>query len=214
MNRSLRLFIIPARLYGTDITPDASVTLAVDKLLVARSDVSDAAVYNLISEVIRLRPALAAKEPTLFHGLGDDDFRSSDSTFVLHPGAQAYIERNEPSVYERYSGIAEVAVTILIALLSGFIAAVRIYNIRRKNRIDVFYADAIQLRNTVSDASTVEVRNQAISKLRVLETRAFQMLVDEKLAADESFRIFITLINDIVRELKEPSAPDWSVTND
>jgi hypothetical protein len=27
------------------------------------------------------------------------------------------------------------------------------------------------------------------------------MLVDEKLAADESFRIFITLSNDVIREL-------------
>jgi hypothetical protein len=212
LNPSLRIFVIPARLYGTDITPEATVALAVDKMLVARNDVSDATIYNLISEVLRLRPALAATEPTLFQGL-DGEFDSSDSTFVLHPGSQAYIERNEPNVYERYSGVAEVVVTIIFALFSGFIAAVRIYNIRRKNRIDTFYAQAIDLRTGITHDSSSQQRIEVISKLRVLEKHAFQLLVDEKLAADESFRIFITLINDIIRELKEPSAPDWAVSD-
>lgn len=212
LNPRLRIFVVPARLYGADITPEATVALAVDKLLVARNDVSDATIYNLISEVIRLRPALAATEPTLFQGL-DKEFDSSDSTFVLHPGSQAYIERNEPNVYERYSGVAEVVVTIFFALFSGFIAAVRIYGIRRKNRIDTFYAEAIELRTSINHDSSDSERTDVISRLRVLEMRAFKLLVDEKLAADESFRIFITLINDIIRELKEPAPPDWAISD-
>lgn len=207
-NPSLRSFVIPARTYG-DITPKPVATLAVDKMLVARHDVPSAVIYDLVSEVLRLRPALAAVEPSLFFGL-DGKFDSSDSTFILHAGAQSYIERDEPSVYERYSGIAEVAVTLFVALLSGSIAAARIYNIRRKNRIDVFYAGAIEVRRSVNDTATEDERRNAISKIRVLQTRAFEMLVDEKLAADESFRIFITLSNDIIGELKDPTAPDWS----
>jgi len=207
LNPSMRAFIIPAGIYP-DNADEPVVTLAVDKMLVARRDVPDTVIYDLISEVIRLQPALAASNPTIFHSLGGD-FHSSDSTFVLHPGAQSYIERDEPNVYERYSGIAEVVVTIFFALLSGAYAAVRIYNLRRKNRIDRFYSAAIKLRQSVSDATPVAERRKTISQVRALQTEAFELLVDEKLAADESFRIFITLSNDIVDELKEASAPDW-----
>jgi hypothetical protein len=56
----------------------------------------------------------------------------------------------------------------------------------------------------------MDQRRDAISRLRALQTEAFEMLVDEKLAADESFRIFITLSNDIIKELNVPSAPDWT----
>lgn len=213
LNPSLKAFVIPADVYGNRITPNATLTLAVDKMLVARDDVATAAVYDLISEVLRLRPALAANEPTLFHGLSDE-FTSSDSTFVLHPGAQDYIERNEPTIYERYSGVAEVAVTLFVAVFSGLFAAVRIYNIRRKNLIDEFYSEAIHLRSAVTDESSMSHRNSTITAIRTLQTKAFEMLVDEKLAADESFRIFITLSNDIIDELKQPSAPDWSLSSE
>lgn len=207
LNPSLRAFVIPAGIYP-GASDEAVVTLAVDKMLVARRDVPETVVYDLISEIIRLQPALAAKDPTIFHALGSE-FHSYDSTFVLHPGAQSYIERDEPDIYERYSGVAEVVVTIFFALLSGSYAAIRIYNLRRKNRIDRFYSAAIKLRQSVSDTTPATERTETISRVRELQTEAFELLVDEKLAADESFRIFITLSNDIIDELKETSAPDW-----
>ena len=116
LNPSLRAFIIPAGIYPS-ISDEPVVTLAVDKMLVARRDMSATIIYDLISEVIRLRPALVASDPATFHALRGD-FHSADSTFVLHPGAQSYVERNEPTVFERYSGVAEVAVTIFFALRS------------------------------------------------------------------------------------------------
>ena len=205
LNPSLRAFVIPATTYA-GVSDEAVVTLAVDKMLVARRDVPETVIYDLISEVTRLQPALAANDPILFHGLRDD-FRSSDSTFVLHPGAQSYIERNEPTVYERYSGVAEVVVTIFFAMLSGLYAAVRIYNIRRKNRIDRFYSAAIGFRKSMNNKMPPAERQEMISSVRDLQHEAFEMLVDEKLAADESFRIFITLSNDIIDDLKEAPAP-------
>ena len=211
LNPSLRAFIIPAGIYD-ELSDEPVVTLAVDKMLVARHDVPETVVYDLISEVIRLKPALAANDPALFHALRGE-FDSSDSIFVLHPGAQSYIDRNEPNIYERYSGVAEVVVTMFFALLSGTFAAVRIYNIRRKNRIDRFYSAAIALRKSVSDTTLLAERVEAISRVRALQTEAFELLVDEKLAADESFRIFITLSNDIIDELKDASAPDWATDN-
>jgi TRAP-type uncharacterized transport system substrate-binding protein len=198
LNPALRPFIIPATTYGeTNATP--IVTVAVDKVLVVRPNLAPSLVYDLINAIRRARPALAAGRPGLFSELGDD-FDISKSTFVLHAGSQDFLQRAEPTVYERYSGVAEVLVTLLIAMISATLAIFRILKIRRKNRIDEFYSAAIKIRNSLSSEPTAEERNSAVNEIRELQNHAFEKLVDEKLAADESFRIFITLTNDILEQ--------------
>ena len=199
LNPHFRPFVIPVGTYG-DSTPEPIVTIAVDKILVTRSDLDSAVVYDLISDILRLRPALAAKRPGLFQQLSGD-FDVSRSRFVLHPGTLDYLQRSEPTIYERYSGVAEVLVTLMIALFSAALAGVRILRIRRKNRIDRYYAAAIEIRDSVDKEASSSEREQAIIKIRELQNRAFDQLVDEKLGADESFRIFITLSNDVLRQL-------------
>ncbi|NOR35350.1 MAG: hypothetical protein GQ577_01250 [Woeseiaceae bacterium] len=199
LNPHFRPFVIPVGTYG-DSTPEPIVTIAVDKILVTRSDLDSAVVYDLISDILRLRPALAAKRPGLFQQLSED-FDVSRSRFVLHPGTLDYLQRSEPTIYERYSGVAEVAVTLMIAMFTAALAGVRILRIRRKNRIDRYYAAAIEIRDSVDDQASSSEREQAIVKIRDLQNRAFDQLVDEKLGADESFRIFITLSNDVLRQL-------------
>lgn len=200
LNPRLSPFIIPVGTYG-DLPEEPVLTLAVDKLLVSRPDVDEAVIYDLIGEMRRLQPALAATRPLLFQGLSRE-FDASGSTFVLHPGAQAFTQRDEPTFYERYSGVAEVLVTLVIGLISGGYAVVQIYHRRRKNRIDRFYADVMAIRDSISERSSAADRAAAVEQVRKLQNEAFDMLIREKLAADESFRIFVTLSNDIVAQLK------------
>ena len=199
LNPTLKPFVIPVGTYG-EATPTPIVTLAVDMMMVARSDLNASVVYDLVRELSRLRPALASRRPGLFQRLSDD-VNPGNSTFVLHPGLVAYLDRNEPSVYERYSGVAEVSVTVIIALFSAIFAGVRIYHMRRKNRIDAFYTDVIAIRSGLDDSSSVDERTAAAQKIRELQNTAFKLLIDEKLSADESFRIFISLSNDALRDL-------------
>jgi hypothetical protein len=143
---------------------------------------------------------MAARHPGLFSTLGED-FDVSRSNFEIHTGTQDYLQRSAPTVYERYSGVAEVAVTLFIGLFSASVAGVRIFKMRRKNRIDTFYSKTLQLRKSVSNSMPAEDRKLALQAVRNLQNEAFDLLVDEKLAADESFRIFITLSNDVIRQL-------------
>lgn len=203
MNPQLEPFVIPLGIYD-DANSEPVLTVAADMMLVAREELDAAVVYDLVQEILRLRPALAALKPGLFQRLtGDID--SNSSTFVLHPGLLSHTQRDAPTIYERYSGVAEVLVTLLIALISATIAGVRIYRMRRKNRIDVFYRDAIAIRDSVSDSSSADKKAAALQKLVDLQTAAFKMLVDERLAADESFQIFISLSNSIMRHLEMQS---------
>ena len=200
LNPRLQPFVIPVGTYG-DIPEEPVLTLAVDKLLASRPGIDEAAIYDLISEIRRLQPALAASYPLLFSGLREE-FDAAGSTFVLHPGAQAFTQRDAPTFYERYSGVAEVLVTLVIGLISGGYAIIQIYNRRRKNRIDGFYRDVMAVRDSICERSSAAERAAAIERVRALQNEAFHMLINEKLAADESFRIFVTLSNDIVAQLK------------
>jgi len=196
LNPQLRPFVIPATTYGA-ANEEPVVTVAVDKYLVSRADLDASVVYDLVNAVRRIRPALSATRPGLFGQLGDS-FDVNSSTFVLHAGAQSFLQRDEPTVYERYSGVAEVLVTLLIGVISASFALFRILKIRRKNRIDTFYAAALAIRNELTEADAEEDVYEAIEKMQALQDEAFAQLVDEKLSADESFRIFITLSNDIL----------------
>lgn len=199
LNPQYRPFVIPIGTYE-ESTPKPIVTVAVDKILVARTDLDSTIVYDLINEILRLRPALAAKRPGLFQQLAAD-FDTSRSTYIVHAGTQAYLQRTAPTVLERYSGVAEVAVTLIVALGSALLAGVRIFRMRRKNRIDKFYSQTIALGRSVTDSISREEREHVMQEVRDLQNTAFDLLVDEKLAADESFRIFITLSNDVLRRL-------------
>jgi hypothetical protein len=201
LNPRLSAFVIPVETYR-GMVPEPVVTVAVDKLLVANPDVPATAIYDLIGEIRRLQPALSANRPMLFRHLSEE-FDAGGSTFVLHPGSQAFTQRDEPDVYERYSGVAEVLVTLVIGLVSGTYAVVQIYNRRRKNRIDEFYTRAIAIRGSITEDSSGSERAAAIEEVRNLQNSAFEMLV----AADDSFRIFVTLSNDILTELGARRGP-------
>ncbi|MGE0623879.1 MAG: TAXI family TRAP transporter solute-binding subunit [Pseudomonadales bacterium] len=195
----LKPFVIPAGTYG-EVTPEPVLTLAVDQLLVARKGVPEGTIYDLLREILRLKPSLATVQAGLFQRL-TDQFDVSGSTFVLHPGALAYLNRDEPDFYERYSGVAEVLVTLIIGLVSGLYAVYRILVIRRKNRIDEFYRQALELRDQAVAIGSDPARTNAVASLKALQERAYAEMINERLAADESFRIFITLSNDLMADL-------------
>jgi hypothetical protein len=193
------LIVVPTGTYG-DLTPGPVLTVAVNQVLVARRDLDRTVVYYLANDLVRLRPALSALRPGLFQEISDD-IDPSSSTYIIHPGAQDYTQRNAPNIYERYSGVAEVVVTVLIAVISTIFGVVRLYRMRRKNRIDEFYSAVMTIKKSVDSSTGDEDRRSKANEIRSLQTTAFEMLIDEKLAADESFRIFISLSNDVLRQL-------------
>jgi len=201
LNPRLRPFVIPIGTFG-DLTPEPVLTVAVDTLLVARSDMDSTVIYDLYREMLRLRPALFSARPELFQPI-DDNITRSNLAFSLHPGALAYIKRDEPTLIERYSGVGEVVVALMVALVSASVALIKIYRLRRKNRLDKFLVEVIDIRNSVTPQSSGDDRAAAIAKIRELQDYGFEQLVNEKLAADESFRIFIELTNDTIEYLQK-----------
>ena len=204
LNPKLRPFVIPKGTFGS-LTPKPIVTLAVDNLLVARADLNESVVYDIYAEILRIRPMLFGDRPELYQPL-DERVAEANFLFSLHPGALAFIKRDEPSIIERYSGVAEVVATLMVGVVSGLFAIVKIYRIRRKNRLDEFLVEVIDIRNSLKPNSSADERAAAMASIRALQDRAFELLVDEKLAADDSFRIFTELSNNTIERIKEQSA--------
>ncbi len=204
LNPRLRPFVIPVGTFG-DLTPEPVLTVAVDTLLVARSDMDSTVIYDLCRELLRLRPALFSARPELFQPV-DENITQSNFAFGWHPGALAFLKRDEPTLIERYSGVAEVVVTLMVAIVSAGFALIKIYRVRRKNRLDKFLVQVIDIRNSVTSESPGAERAEAIARIRALQDYGFEQLVNEKLAADESFRIFIELTNDTIEYLQKDGA--------
>ncbi|HSC16738.1 MAG TPA: hypothetical protein VLI71_16535, partial [Gammaproteobacteria bacterium] len=80
--------------------------------------------------------------------------------------------------------------------------AVRYWQNRKKTRIDTLYAEALEIRASLPPQPTAQQREECLAQLRGLRERAFKLLIDEKLSADESFRILQALVRGLVGELE------------
>ena len=192
-------YVIPAQTYA-ELNPEPVLTLAVEKLLVARDTLPEEIVYELTALIYKNKPMLASHNEALFRGI-KEDYPRHLLTFPLHPGAWNYIERDAPSFLERYAEVFGVFFSLIVALISGTFALYRWNQQRKKDTIDKYYSKILKVRMDINETMTETERQEAIGFIRGLEQEAFELLIDEKVSADDSFRIFITLSNDTLREL-------------
>ena len=196
----LRTFVIPEGTYGP-LTPTAIATVAIDTLLVTRGDVPRIDVYDLADALQMMGPLLVLQRPDL--AIGElETFDIAHVTFPVHAGSQAFRRRNEPGFAERASGIMEVLIALVAAVGTGLLAGIRYWQNRRKTRIDTLYAEALSIRASFPPQPTAQQREECLAKLRDMRERAFKLLIDEKLSADESFRILQALLRGLVGELE------------
>ncbi len=190
------LMEIPARTYPIAGNEEDILTLSVDTLLVTRKDISADLIYLLSKTLFEHKPRFMAVAPSLFSAI-NTNFDQMDLNFPLHPGARRYLERNEPSFLERYAETINMLVYVVFLLITGFLTVARWNAHRKKDRIDTFYARAFAIRKQAQPGNCRELKKQLIK----LEEEAFASLINEKLAANESFRIFTDLLARIHSEL-------------
>ncbi len=190
--------VIPQRTYDLPGNELPIATLQVDMLLVTRKQVPETQVYELTRTLIEQKQRFMAIAPAVFSGL-NEAFDPLSLNFPLHAGARRFLERDEPSLLERYAETINMLVYISVLLLTGLVAAARWRARRKKDRADVFYARVLAIRERAGDGAQAGL----LSELDSLEREAFQMLIDEKLSADESFRIFTDLLERTRADLRQ-----------
>jgi len=193
-------FVIPSRSYG-HANPEAVLTTSVTTLLVAREDLATPRIHDLAEALIDNKQQLALVHPSLFHGI-TERFNVDSINFPLHDGAQDYLDRDEPGFFERYAELAGFSFTVSLALLSGLVGIARLRQRVKKNRIDGYYARVLRIRaETLKQTEPIDWEAMS-ERIREVESEAFDELIDERLLADDAFRIFLTLSRETLHDFE------------
>lgn len=181
--------IIPARTYDIPGNEGAIRTLSVDTLLVTRKNVPEQLVYELAKTLIEQKPRFVAIAPNLFRNIRED-FDPLDLNFPLHVGVRRYLARDHPGLLERYAETISMLVYLTFLVLTGLIGFSRWRSQGKKDRIDTFYTRVLAIAERADGEDHIQLNRE----LDELEREAFQSLIAEKLAANESFRIFTDIL--------------------
>jgi len=188
--------VIPALTYDLPGNEEAISTVGVETLLLTREEVPTPVIYELTRTLVEQKPRFSAVSPSYFDGI-TETFDPLALNFPLHSGARRYLNRDEPSFLERYAETINMLMYLSFLLLSGLIALTRYRSRGKKNRIDIFYVKLMDIRKRIPQQASADLERELVE----LENEAFALLVEEKLAADESFRIFTDLLARVKQDL-------------
>ena len=188
---------IPALTYSLPGNESGIDALAVDMLLLTQRDENADRIYRVVEVLLEQKARFAASEPQLFRWL-TEDFDASQLNFPLHEGTRNYLAREEPGFLERYAEMFNFIVYLVALLVTALIGFGRWRTRVRKDRIDLFYVRLFAIRERIGD----EPAETLLDAVNELEAEAFSLLVRERLAADESFRIFMELAREVRQDLQ------------
>ena len=134
--------LIPAGSYrGQPAIPENdTVTVSVKRLLLARSDVPESVISKLTSVLFERRRELVAKI-TLAGWIESPD-RIMGTFLPVHPGAQAFYDRDQPSFLQENAEPIALLISILLVTSSILI---QLNTRRRKRTMDQFNKELIEL---------------------------------------------------------------------
>ncbi len=196
----IRPFVIPQYTYR-ELTAEPIVTIATDAVLITRSEMRENAIYEITKTLYEEKQHFTNISPLIAMGM-EEKFERKDLSFPLHEGARIYLDRDEPGLFERYAELFGVIFSIIIALISGLVSLTKWQSQKKKDRVDIFYKDLIEAKNTIRKITSPK---EGLEKLRLVQdsqNKAFEMLINEELEANESFRIYMELSKETIDEIK------------
>lgn len=193
-------FVIPANTYW-DFTTEPVVTLSVDLIMIVRSGMGEIAVTDFAKTMLRNRQVFTLIDPLLYNGM-KEGFDQSRLNIPLHEGARIYLDRDEPSFIERYAELGGVLLALIIALSSGIVSLTKWQAQKKKDEIDVFYEDLLQVKNTIPFIKDLAAAAAQVKHIQNSQNKAFEMLISEELVANDSFRIYMELSKETINELR------------
>lgn len=166
-------FIVPRNFFGQKPLEPIS-TIALDELLIVHEDADETIIYDLVSDIYEGKHFLSQNNILFTHI--SEDFDRDALNFPLHDATVNYLKRDEPSFFERYAEAFGVIFSILVVMAGALTSLRKI----RKERIDKYYRKVMECDN--------------VHELERLSNEAVRQLQNEKLTADESFTIFLNLV--------------------
>jgi len=191
---SLAASSIPRGAYGGDpyIPAETTLTIAVPRLLVAR-DKTDKEAVRLVTQLLfeRRNDLIKALGPEYQHlsgSIAQPDGRQG--TFIpLHPGAQAFYDREKPNFFTENIEIFGILISILLPLISGALGWYTNRIERQKNSADQYAKEVMTIVNglkDIHDVAGLDLKREAMLNVlnRVMED------LDKDVLNLEGFHLF------------------------
>lgn len=175
------------------------LTVGIRDILICHKDMSDDLVYNIIRSVSENKSVLTRQDKA--YGLLSLDYTSTNTSFAfpLHEGSIHFLNKDKPGFFERYAELFGVIFSIFVVMAGG-IPQVRGYiKQRKKDRIDEYYRELFELRNKYANGTD---KQEALRAIKAYRDQVFFLLIEEKVSADNSFLIFLSLYEEILEEIK------------
>lgn len=189
---------IPERAYG--MQPEEPVgTISVHALLVARADLDEDLVFAITESLFSHKVELAGQERLLSHLSERHD--AALSPYPLHPGADRYFRRDEPTVVQRYSDQIGLALTVGALLWSGLTAFRTARRQARRDRIEHHYEAARRLAAAAADTEDRAELSEIRRSLVTARDRALTELEAERLDANEAFSVLQRFLDTAIAEI-------------
>ena len=194
---------IPVHAYG--LLPETPMgTIAVRALLVAREDLDEEVVHDLTASLFDHKTALANEQILLAHLT--EEFDRSLSPYPLHPGADRYFRRGEPTFVQRHTDEISLVLTLGAIFWSIVTAWRSARRSLRRGRIEE-HMEIAQKVALEARAAHGDVRREKIAELIRERDRAVLELTAERLDANEAFSILQQYLGAQIAELQAMDAP-------
>ncbi|MBX3231244.1 MAG: TAXI family TRAP transporter solute-binding subunit [Labilithrix sp.] len=195
--------VVPERTYG-DKPVEPVGTVSVRALLVVREDLDDDLVYDLTQSLFANKLRLAQKEKLLAQL--SEKFDPAEAPYPVHPGADRYLRRNEPSVFEQNAEYFSFLLAVAGIGWSGVTALHAWRKRSQKGRIELYFANLAELTKSARAATTTTELEELLRALNETEAKALGELASERLEANEAFRVLQeglrAIEDDLLRQLR------------
>ena len=195
----LKPFLLPKSVYYA-LSNDPIVTLSIRSVLIAHEDFNSEFALDIASQVFTKAQEIALSYPLVTHEL-NVDVNAIELMFPLHVGTKRYLDRDKPGFIERYVEVLALIFTIVITLLSGAFVLYRHRSQVRKDRVDVYYSQLLEIRRDMERTNTHIAFRSYRKRVLDVQQEVLNLLIDERVAADTSLMAFLSLSNQIINEL-------------
>jgi len=190
--------------YAFGITLEKPVfSLAVHELLMSSTDVPNKVVFDLIETIHQhhIVPIFESSNSYTF----EVNHQDINLSFPFHNGTIDYLEREKPSFIERYSEFMGFVLSVFIVIFGLSASFKANINQRKKDRMDLYYQELLDIKENLELFRPEDLGRN----LREMQKTVFDLLIKEKLSANNEFVIFMMLWDELHHELmKRQTGPN------
>lgn len=198
---NVEMFVLPEQIYG-NLNRNTVLTMSTRTVLVSAESASVEQIFDVTSALVTNSQRLWNEYPLVSREL-NENIQFSAFTLPAHNGARRYFDKDAPTFIERYADVAGLGLTIVAMLASALLALYNLQKARKKNRIDVYYNKVLDLRHELRTTETSDYRREIEDQVRAIQREVFSLLVDERVSANESLTIFLSLSNQVLNEAQD-----------